>query len=75
MTGDVKLTDAQRQALEVFDKFPLGAEEIETTDIDAGLAVINRGFVTLEAPLVGGPVWLRLTPAGRHALGKTEGDQ
>lgn len=62
-----KLTAAHIHAIETFDRFPLGSDEIETIDLDAGREVIAQGLVALQCAVIG-HMWLKPTPAGCLAL-------
>jgi len=65
------LTAAHIHAIETFDRFPLGSDEIETIDLDAGREVIAQGLVSLSCAIFG-PMWLKPTPAGSLAISSQE---
>ena len=67
-----RLSEAHLYAIRTFAEFPLGSDEVETIDLDAGKEVIAEKYVELYAPLVGGNLRFLLTDSGRAALAQSE---
>lgn len=64
----MRLTERHLHAIKTFAEFPLGSDEVETIDLDAGKEVIAEKYVELYAPIVGGNLRFVPTALGRAAL-------
>ena len=69
-----ELTEAHLEVLRAFDGAVYGSEAVEAIDLDIGLALVRSQLVTIDGPLVGGPLRFVLTDSGRQVL-STHGEK